>query len=129
MTWLTVDLKNRPLFNVIELMFPPTPLPLHITSIAQIFGGCKISLVSVAVHLLTATNEYPISMRPSHPQKAQRTASIYLRGMKREEWVAPIPGLPCLTGSMIRGMGIGKTISSGRRICRCLCRSFEGWVG
>lgn len=22
----------------------------------------------------------------------------YLRGMKREEWVAPIPGLPCLTG-------------------------------
>lgn len=23
---------------------------------------------------------------------------VYLRGMKREEWVAPIPGLPCLTG-------------------------------
>ena len=22
----------------------------------------------------------------------------YLRGIKREEWVAPIPGLPCLTG-------------------------------
>ena len=22
----------------------------------------------------------------------------YLRGMKREEWVAPMPGLPCLTG-------------------------------
>ncbi|KAA8573792.1 hypothetical protein EYC84_005348 [Monilinia fructicola] len=25
---------------------------------------------------------------------------IYLRGMKREEWVAPIPGLPCLTGRL-----------------------------
>lgn len=25
-------------------------------------------------------------------------AALYLRGMKREEWVAPIPGLPCLTG-------------------------------
>ena len=24
--------------------------------------------------------------------------SVYLRGMKREEWVAPIPGRPCLTG-------------------------------
>lgn len=23
---------------------------------------------------------------------------IYLSGMNREEWVAPIPGLPCFTG-------------------------------
>lgn len=23
---------------------------------------------------------------------------IYFRGIKREEWVAPIPGLPCFTG-------------------------------
>lgn len=23
---------------------------------------------------------------------------VYLRGMKRDEWVAPIPGRPCLTG-------------------------------
>jgi len=25
-------------------------------------------------------------------------APLYLSGMKREEWVAPMPGLPCLTG-------------------------------
>ena len=25
-------------------------------------------------------------------------SSVYFRGMKREEWVAPIPGRPCLTG-------------------------------
>jgi hypothetical protein len=26
------------------------------------------------------------------------TLAIYLSGMNREEWVAPIPGLPCFTG-------------------------------
>ena len=27
-----------------------------------------------------------------------RKMKIYFNGMKREEWVAPIPGRPCLTG-------------------------------
>jgi len=30
--------------------------------------------------------------------RAQHFQIVYLRGMKREEWVAPIPGRPCLTG-------------------------------
>lgn len=25
-------------------------------------------------------------------------AAVYFSGMKREEWVAPIPGRPCFTG-------------------------------
>ena len=29
---------------------------------------------------------------------SQAAGSFHLRGMNLEEWVAPMPGLPCLTG-------------------------------
>ena len=44
----------------------------------------------------------PFPFRQYHDQTDARTIHNpplpYLRGMKREEWVAPIPGRPCLTG-------------------------------
>jgi hypothetical protein len=35
---------------------------------------------------------------------------FYLRGMNREEWVAPIPGRPCLTGLLFNTASVSVTI-------------------
>lgn len=43
-------------------------------------------------------SQLPPSPLHSRPKNKHPPEAVYLRGMKREEWVAPIPGLPCLTG-------------------------------
>jgi hypothetical protein len=63
----------------------------------------KISLLSAAGYFLAATHKAKSQCSPPCPNAIDQNpvyTSIYLRGMKRDEWVAPIPGLPCLTGRL-----------------------------
>lgn len=55
----------------------------------------------------------PVTVREcrNHP----RPRPSYLRGMKREECVAPIPGRPCLTGLLRRGSAAVLVLDQGVR--------------
>jgi hypothetical protein len=61
----------------------------------QLITGIQRSLFKSV--LIYANYAHFLTLDPN--RKARNIVFVvYLRGMKREEWVAPIPGRPCLTG-------------------------------
>jgi hypothetical protein len=59
----------------------------------------RIHLLMLQRNTFVLPHELQYAIKPiSQRNRNYPTSHAYLRGMKREEWVAPIPGLPCLTG-------------------------------
>jgi hypothetical protein len=55
-------------------------------------------VMNASMYLSLNSTRLDAAPQNSHTKITSWQAILYFNGMKREEWVAPIPGRPCLTG-------------------------------
>lgn len=72
---------------------PPCPAP-SVAALLHVLA-CAAPPPAAGVQVHRAAGQPP-ARRPAHPRRAAGRA--HLSGMKRDEWVAPMPGRPCFTG-------------------------------
>ena len=68
------------------LTIPLPILQIAVTNVLQPFNH------------IAAGGLVPSFCRRAYVQLSWPQQTIYFRGMNRDEWVAPMPGLPCFTG-------------------------------
>lgn len=88
---------------------------------------------SILLLLTYSLSSIARSLREQHHFRTQNPILIYFKGMKREECVAPIPGLPCLTGLLEHIVSIyvddlyQEPLTKRWRIQQDNVRPFQAW--